>query len=131
MNPSKSPYHAHIYYQAATRAAAEAFNRRLGAMMESREIAELLYVGQLRDRKVGPHPIPQFEIHFTEEALPVIVPLIEASGLTALVHPLTDDDLADHTSLARWIGQPVALDLTTLDPPGVNQGIARFAKSDF
>jgi aromatic ring-cleaving dioxygenase len=131
LNPSKAPYHAHVYYLPATRAVAEAFNRRLGVMKDSREIAELLYVGQLRDRKVGPHPIPQFEIHFTEDALPAIVSLIEASGLTALVHPLTDDDLADHTSLARWIGKPVALDLTTLDPPGINQGIARFAKSDF
>ena len=131
MNPSKAPYHAHIYYLPATRAAAEALNRRLRVMKESREIAELLYVGQLRDGKVGPHPIPQFEIHFTPDALPRIVPLIEASGLTALVHPLTDDDLADHTSLAQWIGQPVSLDLTTLDPPGVNQGIARFSKSDF
>ena len=131
MNPSKAPYHAHIYYAPATRPIAEAFNRRLAALKESRTIVQLLYVGQLRDRKIGPHPIPQFEIHFTEDALPAIVPLIEAAGLTALVHPLTDDDLADHTSLARWIGQPVSLDLTTLDPPGVNQGIARFSKSDF
>jgi len=28
-------------------------------------------------------------------------------------------------------GQPVELDLTVLDPPGVNQGIARFGKTDF
>ena len=88
-------------------------------------------VGRLRDHKVGPHPIPQFEIHFRKEVLPVILPLIEASGLTALVHPLTDDDLADHTRLAQWIGKPLELDLTTLDPPGVNQGIARFSKTDF
>lgn len=131
MDPCKAPYHAHIYYVAATRDVAAAFHRRLGAMKEAREIAELLFIGELRDRKVGPHPIPQFEIHFTEDALPDIVPLIEASGLTALVHPLTDDDLADHTSFARWIGQPLALDLTTLDPPGINQGVARFSKSDF
>ena len=52
-------------------------------------------------------------------------------GLAALVHPLTDDDLADHTRLAHWIGEPLELDLTTLDPPGVNQGVARFAKTDF
>ena len=52
------------------------------------------------------------------------------SGLTVLVHPLTDDDLADHTTLAHWIGSPLPLDLATLDPPGVNQGVARFGKSD-
>ncbi len=126
-----APYHAHIYYMPAKRERAAALRLRLNEMKESGEIAQLLFVGQLRDRKVGPHPIPQFEIHFTEDVLPAILPLIETSGLTALVHPLTDDDLADHTTLARWIGQPIELDLTTLDPPGVNQGIARFSKTDF
>jgi len=42
-----------------------------------------------------------------------------------------DDDLADHTSLGTWIGEPLALDLSVLDPPGTNQGKARFGKSDF
>lgn len=45
--------------------------------------------------------------------------------------PLTDDDLADHTTLAWWIGEPLELDTSVLDPPGVNQGVARFGKSDF
>ena len=131
MDDSKAPYHAHIYYVLETRGTAEALHRRLSEKRASREIPQLLFVGQLRDRKVGPHPIPQFEIHFMKDVLPIVLPLIESSGLTALVHPLTDDDLADHTSLAHWIGTPLDLDLTTLDPPGVNQGVARFAKTDF
>ena len=57
--------------------------------------------------------------------------VIEASSLRALVHPLTDDDLADHTNLAFWIGEPVELDVSVLDPPGHNQGVERFGKSDF
>ena len=131
MDDKSAPYHAHIYYVPAEREQADTLRLRLGEMKDSGEIAQLLFVGQLRDRKVGPHPIPQFEIHFTEDVLPAILPLIETSGLTALVHPLTDDDLADHTTLARWIGQPIELDLATLDPPGANQGIARFSKTDF
>jgi DOPA 4,5-dioxygenase len=131
MDDRKAPYHAHIYYVAATRGLAEALHARLCLRKASGELSQLLFVGQLRDRKVGPHPIPQFEIHFTKDALPAILPLIEKSGLGALVHPLTDDDLADHTSLAHWIGAPIELDLTVLDPPGVNQGIARFSKTDF
>ena len=51
--------------------------------------------------------------------------------MCVLVHPLTDDDLADHTALGRWIGEPLDLDLATLDPPGHNQGIARFGRTDF
>ena len=128
---SGAPYHAHIYYVAETRSVAEALRLKLRDIEATGKVPKLLYIGRLRDRKVGPHPIPQFEIHFLREALGAIVPLIEASGLKALVHPLTDDDLADHTTLAHWIGQPLDLDLTTLDPPGVNQGVARFAKSDF
>ena len=131
MNNKSAPYHAHIYYPLESRAAAESLYQRLSKIQESGEIPRLLYVGQLRDRKVGPHPIPQFEIHFTQDVLPNILPILEASGLTALVHPLTDDDVADHTTLAYWIGEPLALDLTTLDPPGMNKGVARFAKSDF
>jgi Aromatic ring-cleaving dioxygenase len=131
MTEQGAPYHAHLYYFPETRAVAEAMRLRLIESMESDAIPQLLFVGQLKDGKAGPHPIPQFEVHYTEEALPTILGLIEESGLTALVHPLTDDDLADHTSLAHWIGTPIELDLTTLDPPGRNQGVARFAKSDF
>lgn len=126
----KAPYHAHIYYVPERRALAEDLQRRLKHVKETGQIAQLLLIGPLRDGKVGPHPIPQFEIHFTRQGLPAILPLLEASGLTALVHPLTDDDVADHTRLAHWIGKPIQLDLTTLDPPGINQGVARFGKTD-
>jgi DOPA 4,5-dioxygenase len=131
MSDHDAPYHAHLYYVAETRDTAEAVRRRLLDSMAAGDIPRLLFVGQLKDGKAGPHPIPQFEIHFTKQALPAILRVIEESGLTALVHPLTDDDLADHTTLAHWIGTPIELDLSTLDPPGRNQGVARFAKSDF
>ena len=125
MTDPDAPWHAHIYYEAGSRAPATALRALFSAM------PEILFVGRMMDEGVGPHPIPQYEIHFRESALPVVSSLLEASGLRALVHPLTLDDLADHTSLARWIGDPVALDTTTLDPPGHNQGIARFGLSDF
>ena len=95
MDDNDAPYHAHIYYALEQRAVAVTLRLHLRELKASGAIPQLLFVGQLRDRSVGPHPIPQFEIHYTKEVLPVIVPLIEASGLTALLHPLTDDDLAD------------------------------------
>ena len=120
-----APYHAHIYYSASDQPAAAALRERFT------NDPQILFVGSMTDRGVGPHPIPQYEIHFREAALPEIVPVLEDSGLRTLVHPLTTDDLADHTTHARWLGEAVALDVTTLDPPGVNQGLARFAISDF
>ena len=121
----EAPYHAHIYYSDEDRPVAE----RLRGEFQAH--SDILFVGRMMDRGVGPHPIPQYEIHFLEPARSHVVAAIEGSGLRALVHPLTDDDLADHTRLARWIGEPVALDETTLDPPGRNQGVARFGKTDF
>jgi len=96
-----------------------------------RENEEILFVGAMTDRGVGPHPLPQFEVHFLERSRADVIDAIAASGLRALVHPLTDDDVADHTTLAHWIGEPLELDVRVLDPPGYNQGIPRFGKSDF
>ena len=121
-----APFHAHIYYaDSELQAARELRDRFIGG--EPR----VLFVGVMTDRRVGPHPMPQFEVHFREGALDSVVTAIEQSGLRALVHPLTDDDLADHTTLAHWIGDPVPLDTTVLDPPGLNQGVDRFGLTDF
>jgi DOPA 4,5-dioxygenase len=125
MSDGNAPYHAHIYFSEDERPAASALRDEFAVR------SGILFVGAMTDRGVGPHPIPQFEAHFRERSLDSVVAAIEVSGLRALVHPLTDDDLADHTSLGRWIGEPLELDLTVLDPPGVNQGVPRFGKSDF
>ena len=127
----RQPYHAHIYFEPGERPAAERLQRQFSESKLDGRFATVLFVGELRDRPVGPHPKAQFEVHFREDALPQIVAAIEKSSLRALVHPLTDDDLADHTSLGQWIGEPLPLDLSVLDPPGMNKGVARFGKSDF
>jgi len=129
MSESLAPYHAHIYYSADERPAAQVLRDDfLGQMAPA---SDILFVGQMTDRGVGPHPIPQYEVHFLERSRDDVIAAIEGSGLRALVHPLTDDDLADHTTLAHWIGEPVELDVSVLDPPGRNQGVPRFGKSDF
>jgi DOPA 4,5-dioxygenase len=122
---SEAPYHAHIYYSDEERPAASALRDQFAAQ------ADILFTGHMTDRGVGPHPIPQYEVHFLGSSRDGVIAAIEASGLRALVHPLTDDDLADHTTLAHWIGEPLELDVTVLDPPGINQGVPRFGKSDF
>lgn len=120
-----APYHAHIYFDDAERAAAAELRDGFG------RDAAILSVGDMTDGAAGPHPIAQYEVHFLGKSVPAVVAAIEATRLRALVHPLTDDDLADHTTLAHWIGEPIELDVTVLDPPGMNQGIPRFGISDF
>lgn len=123
-NPD-APYHAHIYYDPAERLAA--------LLLRDTFCADpaILFVGAPTDGAAGPHPIAQYEIHFLAGHQAAVVAAIETTGLRALVHPLTNDDLADHTSLAHWIGEPVELDVTVLDPPGANKGIPRFGVADF
>jgi DOPA 4,5-dioxygenase len=126
-----APYHAHIYFDAHEQATAEALRQELAGLLACGARTDLLFVGRPTTGPAGPHPIPQYEVHFLKSAEAWMLDLITARGLRALVHPLTDDDLADHTSLAHWIGAPIDLDVSVLDPPGHNQGIPRFGKSDF
>lgn len=125
MTEADAPFHAHVYYSPDERPAAVALRERL-----ARDPAILL-AGRMMDRPVGPHPIAQFEVHFAAHSREAVVAAIEATDLRALVHPLTDDDLADHTTLAQWIGEPLTLDLSVLDPSGANQGVGRFGSADF
>lgn len=125
MPDADAPYHAHIYYAPDQRPVAEALRQQF------REENAILFVGEMMDRGVGPHPIAQYEVHFLRRSVGQVIAMIEPTGLRALVHPLTDDDLADHTALGQWLGEPVELDLSVLDPPGQNQGLARFGRRDF
>ncbi|MFL6770677.1 MAG: DOPA 4,5-dioxygenase family protein [Sphingomicrobium sp.] len=131
MADDEAPYHGHIYYSAEQRPAADALRDQFIQQASVGSESRILFVGRMMDTGVGPHPMPQYEIHFLKRSLENILLEIEASGLRALVHPLTDDDLADHTTLGHWLGEPLDLDLTVLDPPGRNQGVPRFGKSDF
>jgi DOPA 4,5-dioxygenase len=131
MADDQAPYHAHIYYSAEQHPVAEALRDRFIGRAEAGDEPQILFVGRMMDRGVGPHPMPQYEVHFFKRSLDHVLAELEASGLRSVVHPLTDDDLADHTTLAQWIGEPLDLDLGVLDPPGRNQGVPRFGKTDF
>lgn len=129
-NPT-DPYHAHVYFDANSLPVAQRLHQDLNDMLADGSLADLILVGKMHDKGVGPHPKPQFEVQFLASALPDILSLLRGTGLTSLVHPVTDDDLADHTTLAQWIGEPLPLDKSVLDPPGYNKGLARFGKVHF
>jgi DOPA 4,5-dioxygenase len=131
MRKPNDPYHAHVYFDATSLARAQSLHQKFEEAQANGALPGFVLVGKMYDRGVGPHPKPQFEVQFLASALPSIMPLLEASGLTVLVHPLTEDDLADHTTLGEWIGEPLPLDTSVLDPPGHNKGLARFGKAHF
>jgi hypothetical protein len=59
-----------------------------------------------------------------------ISPYVVAPGVAAAPVMFTAEFQGGRCS-GVWIGTPIDLDLSVLDPPGFNQGIARFGKTDF
>ena len=102
-------YHAHVYYDATTRAAAA----DLRAAIEQRFQVRL---GRWHDAPIGPHPCGSYQIAFLPELFVELVPwlALHRQGLTVLVHPETGDSLADHSAHVIWLGDSQELDLTVL-----------------
>ena len=97
-------YHAHVYYDAATKAKAA---RLRDAIIGKFKVEP----GGFSDEPRGPHPISQFNVIFETPEFQNIVPwlMLNREGLDVLVHPLTESSYDDHSKNAMWLGSPVAL----------------------
>ncbi|HTP96602.1 MAG TPA: DOPA 4,5-dioxygenase family protein [Burkholderiales bacterium] len=102
-------YHAHIYYDPATREAAAQVRERLGAKFVVR-------LGRWHDNPVGPHPKSMYQVAFAVDQFAALVPwlMLNRRGLDVLVHPETGDQVVDHTDHALWLGDKLALDIDKL-----------------
>ena len=65
------------------------------------------------EKPIGPHPYPMFESHVTSQALSVIESLIVANrkSCSVLIHEKTGDHVYDHTKGARFLGEPLELNI--------------------
>src|SRR5580658_10690537 len=104
-------YHAHVYFNPATRQVAE----RLRDTIAGKLTVEL---GAFSDDPIGPHPISQFNVIFRADEFQNIVPwlMLNRDGLDVLVHPLTESSYDDHSKNALWLGTPVPMRLEILRP---------------
>lgn len=102
-------FHAHVYYDPATREAAAQVRDALA----ERFTVEL---GRWRDEPVGPHPKSMYQVKFTPEEFGNLVPwlMLHHAGLEVLIHPSTADDVGDHTHRALWLGEKLALNIEFL-----------------
>jgi DOPA 4,5-dioxygenase len=105
-----SGYHAHVYYAPDTRTVAERVREAIGERFPHARI------GRRHDEAVGPHPIAMYQVAFGVEDFPGLVPwlMLNREDLRVLVHPLTDDSVADHTRFALWLGSPIPLRIEVL-----------------
>ncbi len=102
-------YHAHVYFDANTvaqaRALCEAAAQRFGVAM-----------GRVHERPVGPHPDWSCQLAFKPSLFADVVPWLamHRAGLVVFVHPISDNEVKDHTDRAMWMGAVRPLDLRVL-----------------
>lgn len=102
-------YHAHVYYDAESKPAAEALRASIEARFDVR-------LGRWHDRPVGPHPHWSYQIAFAPALFAELVPwlALNRGDLTVFVHPETGDDIPDHRDHAIWLGEKAELNLDAL-----------------
>ena len=68
------------------------------------------------EKPIGPHPYPMFESHVTNQKLTVIESLLIANrkSCSILIHEKTGDHVYDHTKGARFLGEPLELNIEFL-----------------
>jgi aromatic ring-cleaving dioxygenase len=102
-------FHAHVYYDPATREAAAQVRDAIAEQFE-------VELGRWRNEPVGPHPKSMYQVKFAPELFGRIVPwlMLNHQGLDVLIHPSTKDDVGDHTHRALWLGEKLALNIDFL-----------------
>src|SRR5258705_12959849 len=102
-------WHAHIYFDAATRDAAWALRETIEARFRG-----MLEIGRFHERPVGPHPMWSFQLAIGRERFAEVFEWLTLNHgeLDVFVHPNTGDDLRDHRDAAAWIGHSHALILS-------------------
>ncbi|WP_395701972.1 DOPA 4,5-dioxygenase family protein [Aquabacterium sp.] len=114
LNPATAigSWHAHVYFDAATRDAAWALREQV-----ARELAGRFEMGRFHEQPVGPHPMWSYQLAFAPEQFASIVGWLALNhgALDVFIHPNTDDALRDHRDSALWLGRSHTLILGALD----------------
>ena len=100
-------YHAHIYFDADTQAAAQ-------ALCETARDRFGVAMGRMHARPVGPHPMGSCQLSATPAQFADLLPwlAINRGDLIVFAHPHTGDHLADHRDHAIWLGTGLDLNLS-------------------
>jgi aromatic ring-cleaving dioxygenase len=102
-------FHAHIYYDPATRDVAAVVRAEIEGRFTVR-------MGSWHDRPVGPHPRAMYQVLFKPEVFASFIPwlMLNRRGLTVLVHPETGRPRDDHLLHALWMGAVLPLNAAIL-----------------
>ena len=99
-------YHAHVYYDSATRPQAEQLCQTAGSAFGVK-------IGRMHDNPVGPHPRGSCQLTIGKGQLEAVVSwlVLNRKGLTVFTHAQTGNALKDHTDHVIWLGPSETLKL--------------------
>lgn len=109
--PMVESWHAHVYFDGATRDEAYALRERIVAVFGTS-----VEMGRFHERPVGPHPRWSYQVAFMpgEFARVATWLALHHGALDVFMHPNTGDALVDHRDRAIWIGHSHVLNLAVL-----------------
>jgi aromatic ring-cleaving dioxygenase len=104
-------YHAHVYFQESTRASAEALHAKLGEVFASKIHQYTIAYGPR-----GPHVQNMFGIDIPKDSFEAVLAflILNHGPHSILFHPVSGNELLDHTHHALWLGEKQALNLGVL-----------------
>jgi DOPA 4,5-dioxygenase len=100
-------YHAHVYFDA------DSLNQATELCEQARDHLGVA-MGRIHQKRVGPHPEWSCQLSFSAEQIGDVLPwlILNRDGLTIFIHPVTGNDLDDHTKYIMWLGDSQPLDTT-------------------
>ena len=102
-------YHAHVYFDAATREDAHKLCIAAGETFGVK-------IGRMHDQPVGPHPRGSCQLTIPAGQFADVMPwlIVNRRGLTVFTHAETGNALKDHTDHVIWLGPSERLKLSAL-----------------
>ncbi|SFG96258.1 DOPA 4,5-dioxygenase family protein [Neptunomonas qingdaonensis] len=101
-----SAYHAHVYF------AAGSLNQAVSLCENARDNLPVA-MGRVHQKRVGPHPEWSCQLSFSANHIGEVLPwlILNRNGLTVFLHPVTGNDLDDHTKYITWLGDSKPLNI--------------------
>ncbi len=99
-------YHAHVYFDA------NSINQAISLCENARDSLTIV-MGRVHKKRVGPHPEWSCQLSFSAERIGEVLPwlILNRNGLTVFLHPVTGNDLDDHTKYITWLGDSKPLNI--------------------
>jgi len=110
-NQEISEFHAHVYFQESTKESARLLYERIGELF-----GDTVHRNSIAEGPRGPHVQNMFGLDIPKQSFVAVLEflIVNHGRHSILFHPVTTNELLDHTHHALWLGQPQPLDLGVL-----------------